>query len=110
LSTLIYVLVSPAIFYLASRALITRWLWSRYPAWLAALTDCAACTGFWVGVVLTLTIGRHYQLSYLGLDPLDWWSPIVVGLCSLVTTPMVAVVMHLSMEHLGTAVPYDEAS
>ena len=97
----IFSLVSTALFYLGSRALITSPLWSRYPSWLASLTDCAACIGFWWGVLLAGTIGRSLGMSYLGLDPLSWWSVPIVGLCSLVMTPIVAGLMQRGLDHVG---------
>ena len=101
---MLFSLISAALFYLGNRALITRWLWSRYPSWLTHLTDCAACTGFWWGMLLSLTCGRRWQISYLGLDPSSYLTPVLTGLCSLTLTPMVAGFMQLGIDRLGTIV------
>jgi hypothetical protein len=63
--------------------------------------DCAACTGFWWGLILHVTIGRRYDLSYLVLDH-DLISSLAVGLCSLVMTPIAAGIMQAGLDQLGT--------
>lgn len=105
---LLYSILSAALFYLGSRALITRTLWSRYPAPLAHFMDCSACSGFWYGVALAITIGRHYGLDFLGLDPYDVFTPIVVGLGCLTLTPIVAGLAQAGIEQLGSAVTDSE--
>lgn len=94
-----HALVAAALYYLGSRALITQWLWSRYPQRIATFMDCAACSGFWYGFFPAL--GRHVRdgVSFEGIV-----TAIVIGLCTLVTTPMLAALMQLSIERLGSAV------
>ena len=94
--------VSTALFYLGSRALITHWLWSRYPPALASLFECPACVGFWWGVVLALTLFRHSQLSVLGLDPSVWWTVPITGLVCLFTTSIGTGLMQWGLDHTGT--------
>lgn len=98
---LLFTMLSVALFYLGSRALITRFLWKRYPRPVAQLFDCAACVGFWWGGILSIVFsGAH--LTYLGLEldrPFTW--PLV-GLCSLVATPIGAWLMQYSLDYLGT--------
>lgn len=101
---LLYALLTPALFYLGSRATITRALWSRYPPRFAAFMDCPACTGFWWGLVLALTIGWATRVDALGLDPRDLLTPIMVGLCSITWTPIVAGIMQRGFDALGSAV------
>ncbi len=98
-----HALVAAALFYLGSRALITQWLWSRYPQRIATFMDCAACSGFWYGFLPAL--GRHV---HNGVDFEGAITAIVIGLCTLVTTPMLAALMQLSIEHLGSSVPSHE--
>lgn len=87
---LLYSLLTGAFYYLLSRAMITRFLWSRYPAWLDYYTLCAACSGFLYGVVVALAIGWYRDMPFLDLPGRWWGTPIVVGLCSIVWTPVVA--------------------
>jgi hypothetical protein len=100
----LYSILSAALYYLGSRAVITRALWSRYPAWLAHFMDCSACSAFWYGIAISVTIGRRYGLSYLGLDPYDLFTPLLVGLGCLTITPIVGGFMQAGFEQLGSAV------
>jgi hypothetical protein len=100
----LYTLISAACFYLGSRARITHWLWSKYPPKLASFMDCSACTGFWYGALAALV----FRASYLGLDPTSYYTPIAVGLCSLVLTPIAAGIMQAGLDHLGSAVESTE--
>lgn len=104
---ILFSILASSFFYLGARATITGWLWSRYPPPLARFADCSACSGFWYGVLLAVTIGRRYGLSYLGLDPFDLWTPILVGFGTLTTTPIVAGLMQAGFEQLGSAVESD---
>jgi hypothetical protein len=54
--------ITAGIYYLAARAGITRFLWSRYPRPVAAFLNCAACSGFWYG------LGLGYGASRMGLS------------------------------------------
>lgn len=87
---LLYCLLTTAAYYLMSRALITRWLWSRYPTWLDHYTWCAACSGFLYGLAAAFAIGWWRDLPFLGLPGRLWLTPIVAGLCSIVWTPLLA--------------------
>jgi len=107
MTLLLYTLLSSALFYLGSRALVTRWLWSRYPAWLVGFMDCAACTGFWYGFFAALTLGRHEGLAVLGLAADAWLTPPIVGLCTLVLTPIGAGLMQRGLDSLGSVVLSD---
>jgi len=101
MSTLaLFAILSAAIFYLGSRALITRWLWSRYSPTFARFMDCAACTGFWLGAVLSLTLGQDRDPVFHSNIEIE---AILVGLCMLVVTPMVAGLMQHSLNVVGDA-------
>lgn len=100
----LYPLLTAAIFYLGSRAVITSWIWSRYPRWLAMLADCAACSGFWAG----LGVAWALRFPFLGLDGHHWFTPVVVGLCSMIWTPLVAALHQHAMITLGSAIPDPE--
>jgi hypothetical protein len=90
-------------FYLSSRALITRAIWTRYPFALAVFMDCPACTGFWFGLLCAMTIGWFRDLSFLGL-PGGWiGTPIIVGVCMIVATPITAGLMQRALEAVGIA-------
>ncbi len=94
------VILPVAFYYLGSRALITRWLWKRYPPGLARFMDCAACSGFWYGA--------NVAFALTWLDDGDWvrhiGTAILAGLVTVVTTPIVAAVMQRAIEELGSAV------
>lgn len=106
MSVILIALLTAALYYLGSRAMITRALWSHYPAPIARFMDCPACSGFWYGAWCTYVLSYYDpHLSYLGLEvgsPFTW---IAVGLCSIVATPIVAGLMQRSLDVLGTAVP-----
>ncbi len=104
----LYAILSACLFYLGSRAKITTPLWSIYPRWLAELADCAACSGTWYGLILALTVGRYGDLDFFGLPGDFWLTPIIVAMCTMVLTPMVAGVMQTSMMLLGSALPDEE--
>lgn len=86
----LYPLLCAALYYLAAHALITRWLWSRYPDWLDGFLSCAACSGFWYGAALAAFVGRPLGLDLLGLSAAHWATIPLVALASVVWTPLVA--------------------
>ena len=100
--------LAASLYYLGVRAKITSWLWSRYPAWLTSFMDCSACTGFWYATLAAATVGRGASLSYLGLDMRELWTWPVIGLASIVTTPIVAGLMQRGLDAVGQ-VPTDAA-
>jgi hypothetical protein len=93
--------LTSAAFYLGTRAVLTSWLWSRYPRPFARFMDCAACSGGWFG----FTVGVLALMGYLPLPeflPARWYTVIVIGLCSIVWTPIVSGLMQKGFENLGT--------
>ncbi len=86
----LYVTLSVALYYLASRAKITEGIWSRYPTWLNEWTLCSACSGFWYGFVLAIAIGAPLNLPLLGMPAGAAYTPIVAGLLTMVWTPILA--------------------
>ena len=90
IAALLYITLSTALYYLASRAKLTHALWSRYPKWLEYWTICAACSGFAYGVGLGALGGRVLELDFLGLSGTAWYTPLAVGLCTMVWTPILA--------------------
>lgn len=94
----IYALLTTAAFYLGSRAVITRFLWSRYPPAFARFMDCAACSGFWYGLIAAGAL----DLGPANVPPAA--RPVVIALCSAVWTPIVAGLMQHGFEQLGSAV------
>ena len=84
----LYVLLCTALYYLLARAEITRPLWSRYTPGMQQLAGCPACLGFWIGVGLGIVFGWALQWSFLGLPGRHVATPFVVGLCSMVWTPL----------------------
>lgn len=105
---LVYALLTSATFYLGSRAVITQWLWSRYPPRLARFMDCAACAGFWYGVIVGALGTWAFEPAGSGLLGIrEWYSPVIIGLCSIVWTPIVAGYMQAGFEQLGSVVDDD---
>lgn len=84
-----YFLLTVALYYLGARALITQWIWSRYPRWLDKFMLCSACSGWWYGFGVAY-LGWWRRWSFLGLPGRFWLTPIIVGLCSMVWTPILA--------------------
>lgn len=97
---LAYALLTTALFYLGSRATITAWLWSRYPARLARFMDCAACSGFWYGTLLAVALPQVDATLTVFEGPV---APILTGLCALVWTPAGAALMQMALERVGSA-------
>src|SRR5690349_20665022 len=97
----IYSLLSAALYYLGSRALITRALWSRYPRRIAGFMGCAACVGFWWGLILAMTLGRDTGIDVGPFQALDPKTPILVGLCMITLNPVTAAIMQWGLDHLG---------
>lgn len=107
---LFYSVLSAALFYLASRAMITSWLWKRYPPSIARFFDCAACTGFWFGFWLSLVFGDVWgQIFTVGMQASDGWrlllESVLTGLVTMITTPIVAAIQDQAMQVLGSTVP-----
>jgi hypothetical protein len=98
---LLFTTVSAALYYLGSRARVTRFLWSRYPNGFDDFMLCAACTGTWFGFALGTTLGWWQHLPYLGLPGGHPVTIIVAGLCSMVWTPIMADKMAGSLERMA---------
>ena len=111
-AVLIMLLAPPALWYLGSRAEITRWLWRTYPPRFARFMDCAACTGFWWGVIIFKIV--YFVLITINEPSYPWYTefvlPVLMGLCSLVTTPMIAFLHDRALYNLGTAVMDPDAT
>jgi hypothetical protein len=100
MNLLLFILLPAASFYLLSRATITHFIWSRYPTWLGKLRDCAACSGFWDTLLLALFMKSVHQ--DLPIYPESSFAPILLGLCGVIWTPLVAALQHKALETLGT--------
>lgn len=79
--------VTAALYYLGARAVITRFLWSRYPQRFDALMSCASCSGFWYGGICA-AVGRCFHVPFLGST--SWWTVPIAMLMSIVWTPIIA--------------------
>lgn len=97
LGWLLFSLLSAAFYYLGSRALVTAFIWRRYPVGFTRFMDCAACTGFWYGLAISFAV----PVPYLGLTPASWAYHPVAALCSIVSTPIAAGVMQAMLDRLG---------
>lgn len=93
-------ILGAAFHYVTYRAMITRWLWSRYPRWLDALLSCAACSGFWVGGGLGLLArARGYHL--LGFEPQDWLLLPAAAAVTMILAPPFASLQIGALTELG---------
>ncbi len=97
----LYALLTTTAFYLLSQAMITKWLWSKYPTWLDTYFSCSACSGFAYGVACAITIGRTYNLDFLGLPATSWFTPVIVGLGAIAWTPLLAYLHINALRKLG---------
>lgn len=77
-------------YYLLSRALITKFLWSRYPKKLDAFMSCASCLGFWLGLAIGIVFSRLAGWSFLGIPPENPLNPLMVAIFSIWWTPVAA--------------------
>lgn len=108
-SLIIYPLLTAALYYLMARAEITAPLWRRYPSWLDKFMNCAACAGFWYGAGAAVLGGWVLALPFLALPARSPYTVAIVGLCSMVWTPVVSWVHLRAIEQLGGAEEEPEA-
>lgn len=102
-SLLLLWLLSTTLYYLGSRAMITSFLWSRYPLAFARFMDCPACSGFWYGWIIATSfvlVGRDLPFA-LAADPL---SIFICGLVSITLTPIGAAVLTHALAVNGSVV------
>lgn len=100
-TAILYALSTSSLFYLGSRALITRWLWSRYSPILATFMDCSACSGTWYGALVAYIGGFHLDLPFLGLPGDSWATVVAAALASMTWTPIVAGYTQRGFDTLG---------
>lgn len=104
----IYALLCTALFYLGARAMITRFLWSRYTPRLAQWADCPACSGTWYGLALSMSVGWYYELDIGPFAAQSWITPLIVAACMMVLVPMVAALMEIGFQTVGSTVGAEE--
>ena len=92
-TAVLYLILTTGLYYLTSRAEITRWLWSRYPNWVNQWALCSACSGFWYGLGVAGGLGWTLDLPLLGLPGRAWFTVAVGGVVGMVGTPIVAYYM-----------------
>ena len=102
---LLYPLITAMFYYLGARAMITQWLWSRYPPWLDHFMMCSACTGVWYGAAVAAVGGYGLGVPFVGLAGDHWSTVIVVALCSGVWTPFMSLAHIKALEALGSTAP-----
>jgi apolipoprotein N-acyltransferase len=108
----IYPVLTASLWYLFSRAKITEPIWSSYgDGDFAYMMDCAACAGFWWGLVVH-NIGIFWSVPFLSVT--NPWALLlmtpVVMVMSAWWTPVLAAVHDRAMTTLGHTVagPNDE--
>lgn len=107
MTVIVYVLGTTALYYLGSRAKLTRFLWSKYPRWLDNFMLCAACSGAWYALGLAL-IGAWRKWDFLGLPGNDPVTVIAVVLGGIVWTPIVAALHLWALDRVSVAEPDDD--
>ena len=103
IAAFLYPILACALYYLGFWAKITESIWSRYPVRVDAFMRCAACSGFWYGVIVACSMGAVTRWNYLGLP---WNHPaalIVSGVVAMMSTPLLAVVHLRALTLLGDA-------
>lgn len=101
---ILYPILTATLYYLGSRAVITSFVWSKYPYKLASFMDCSRCAGFWWGLIVALIGGYVYGLNFCGLDGKSWKTVLLIGAFSITTTPMIEALAEKSTDSLGSAV------
>lgn len=99
---ILYALLTPALWYLFSRAVLTERLWSWYEKKFPRFGEfmkCAACAGTWWGFVVGAFGHKVLDLRFLEID--SRWSFLLVGLCAMWWTPVLAAVHDRAMRWLG---------
>jgi len=90
-------LLSAVIHWLGARSEIARPLWSRARGWLDKLLRCPACSGFWLGGLVTW--GGVHPFS-----DMPRWQEIVGGaLCGVILTPVFEAVLLWALERTAIA-------
>mgnify|MGYP001577680378 CR=1 FL=1 len=92
MTALLYPMVTVALWYLGSQAVITRPLWSRYPQSVDAFMSCSACSGVWLGGLVG-GLGAWQRWPFLGLPGREPLTVALVAVCSLVWTPLLAALL-----------------
>jgi hypothetical protein len=94
MSLVLYPLLTAAFYYLGAHATITAWMHTRYPDSVRGFMECAACSGTWYGFGVAVGFGYGADVPFLGLPGANVATVLLVGLCSMVWTPLVAA-LHL---------------
>lgn len=91
ITLLALVILSTAAWYSLGMALISRPLWSRYPAWLDAWATCPACSGTWYAAGAYVALWRAQGAEILGIGG-PWGIPVAAA-CGMVLTPLLAALL-----------------
>jgi hypothetical protein len=94
IAALLIGVIGAAFHYLTYHAVITSWLWKRYPAKLDALLSCAACSGTWVGLGMAAYFSDR-GVSVFGVPPDDPVFYAVAAAVGMIATPLVSTI-HLA--------------
>jgi hypothetical protein len=85
-SLVLYPILTTVLYFLGARATITKFLWSRYSGRLDAFMTCAACSGFWYG----LLVAAVFRWPFLGLPGGSVLTVGLVAAASIFWTPILA--------------------
>ena len=99
IAIMLYPLFTAAMFYLGSRAVITKWLWSRYPYWIDYYLSCAACCGALYGAIVSYIGEKYLHLTFLEMTGVK--AHIIVAIGAMVWTPIVAYHHNAALGYLG---------
>lgn len=100
-------LFSTAIHWLVARSEIARPLWSRTSGWLDKLLRCPACSGYWLGGLITW--GGVHPFGDTGTS---WWMFVfktqLAGLAAMVLTPIFEGVMVWGLRESAIEAPTND--
>lgn len=99
---ILYPLLTVALYYLGARAMITKWFWTwteRELPRFGSFMNCAACAGTWWGFFVGSFGYEALDWRFLGIN--SWFlNTILVGLCAMVWTPIIAAAHDRAMREL----------
>lgn len=103
----VHILVAAYVaWYLASQAMLTKFLWSRYPKKVDAFMTCAACSGAWWVLLMARLANYAKGWLFLGLDEksagwLHWPTAHQIGVAALILAYGCFLIPLLAAVHLG---------
>lgn len=103
----LYPFIAAALYHLGARAKITEPLWSLWEGTaFDRFLSCAACSGTWYGAIAAF-VGGLLGWEFLGA-PDKLYTPVLVGMITMITTPILAFAQEYGLIYLGSYAPPDD--